>query len=914
MSLFDRIPVGLALLDPHDARIVRGNPRLAAWLGCAPEALTGLAPEQWLAGDVEPLQAALVQVQPRTVFGLRLLPQDAQGEPRAVQLEVAPGTGQEEAAVVTVQPLPDTAAAADAVYAQTFTRNTAPKLLVDPDDGAIVDANPAAADLYGYSTAALRRMSIQEINTLTPEEVKAEMALAASENRRFFRFRHRIRNGEILEVEVYSGPVELGGRTYLYSIIHDVSAARRYEHELEYYSELVRNLPVGVYRSGAGPDGHLRRLNPAMLTLFEADAEERLRALPVRQLYVDPAAYEDLSRELDQRGRVAGREVTLRSLRGRVFRARVSAHRMQDAEGRMVHDGMIEDITEAHAGELLRSRMLGALAEGVFGIDREGRYTFMNPAACRLLGFSSEAEALGLNSHTASHHTRVDGTPYPAEDCPIHRVLATGESLRAWNDHFWRADGAPVPVRVYAAPVEDLEGNVDGAVVSFQDLGLHAERERRLTRAAGQLPGAIYEFRRYPDGRMVFPLVTAGIQRVFGMTPDEAREHPEQVLERVHPDDRARLDASNEHSSRTLAPWQLRLRVCHPTRGTLWIEGRATPERRGDGSVVWYGVIVDITDQVQMEASLRESETRFRQLAGSVNEVFWLRDECAILYVNPAYEAVWGRSREALYADPGAMLEAVDPEDRQQVEAIFMGSALKRGSTDVTFRIHRPDGELRWIQAHCYPVEDAEGETTRVAGTAVDVTELKQTQLELEQSNAALASAALYDRLTGIANRRYFEELLEREMRRVDRSGGSFALVMFDLDHFKRVNDSFGHDVGDEVLKDVTDRVASRLRDSDVLGRWGGEEFMVLLPAADLDSGATVAETLRERVAGTPCAAVGTVTISLGVAEYLPGEPRKQLLRRVDQALYRAKNAGRNRVEVDRVEVDRVEVDQASGG
>lgn len=535
----------------------------------------------------------------------------------------------------------------------------------------------------------------------------------------------------------------------------------------------------------------------------------------------------------------------------------------------------------------------------MFGLDREGRYTFLNPAACRLLGFASEAEALGLNSHEASHHTRLDGTRYPEEECPIYWVLTTGESLAAWHDHFWRTDGTSMPVRVYAAPVQDPGGAVDGVVVSFQDLGLHAERERRLTRAASELPGAIYMFRRYPDGRMAFPLFTEGVQRVFGMTPDEARDHPEAVFDRVHGGDWVRLEASIEESAHALSPWQLRFRVCHPVRGTLWVEGRSTPEARDDGTIVWYGVLVDISDQVRVEESLRESETRFRQLAASVNEVFWLRDDSAILYVNPAYERIWGRSQEELYRDPAAMLEAVYPEDREQVEALFLAGGLKQRDSDTTFRILRPDGELRWIHAHCYPVEDSEGRDTRVAGTAVDVTDLKQTQLELERSNAELEREALYDRLTGVSNRRYFEDVLEREMRRVDRHGRSFVLVMFDLDHFKQVNDTFGHNVGDEVLKGVTDRVASRLRDSDVLGRWGGEEFMVLLPATDATSGAEVAETLRARVAETPFPEAGAVTISLGVAEYRGDEPRKELVRRADEALYRAKGAGRNRVEVD---------------
>ncbi|MDZ7750683.1 MAG: PAS domain-containing protein [Gammaproteobacteria bacterium] len=364
MTLFDRVHTGLALLDPEDGCILRGNRCLAAWLGCAPEVLAGLAPEAWLTGDVARLRGALGRSEPTSVSGLRLRPQDPQCEPRAVELGISPGEGSEAEVLATVQAAPG-ADAGHAVYAQTFTRNTAPKLLIDPDDGAIVDANPAAEAMYGYAVDELRRMRIQEINTLSPGAVQTEMARAASESRRFFRFRHRVRSGAILDVEVYSGPVELDGRTYLYSIIHDATETRRYEHELEFYSELFRNLPVGVYRNTPGPDGHFLRLNPAMLELFDADSEEQLRATPARKLYMDPDAREALSRELEQEGRVNGRELSLCTLRGRPLRARLSAHRMQDAEGRTVFDGVIEDVSAAHASELFRSRLLTAVAEGV---------------------------------------------------------------------------------------------------------------------------------------------------------------------------------------------------------------------------------------------------------------------------------------------------------------------------------------------------------------------------------------------------------------------------------------------------------------------------------------------------------------------------------------------------------------------
>jgi diguanylate cyclase (GGDEF)-like protein len=168
---------------------------------------------------------------------------------------------------------------------------------------------------------------------------------------------------------------------------------------------------------------------------------------------------------------------------------------------------------------------------------------------------------------------------------------------------------------------------------------------------------------------------------------------------------------------------------------------------------------------------------------------------------------------------------------------------------------------------------------------------------ELDEERASLESRAFIDPLTGALNRRSFMDRLAREQMRTLRGGEPFSLIMFDIDHFKSINDSFGHDVGDVVLKQLTDLVLENVREGDSLGRWGGEEFMLLEPRAGLDSAARLAERLREGIAahhftGVPC----PVTSSFGVVQHRPGEDMDELTKRVDQALYRAKESGRNRV------------------
>jgi len=166
----------------------------------------------------------------------------------------------------------------------------------------------------------------------------------------------------------------------------------------------------------------------------------------------------------------------------------------------------------------------------------------------------------------------------------------------------------------------------------------------------------------------------------------------------------------------------------------------------------------------------------------------------------------------------------------------------------------------------------------------------------------AKASAAETDALTGLATRLYMEEALPQLCRECDARGLALSLLIIDLDHFKRVNDTFGHPVGDQVLAAVARVVMGSVRDSDVAVRFGGEEFLTFLPGTELRSCAIVAERVRAAVASFDASKIGEglkLTVSIGAAERAPGEAIGEVLRRADQALYRAKTGGRDRVELD---------------
>ena len=173
---------------------------------------------------------------------------------------------------------------------------------------------------------------------------------------------------------------------------------------------------------------------------------------------------------------------------------------------------------------------------------------------------------------------------------------------------------------------------------------------------------------------------------------------------------------------------------------------------------------------------------------------------------------------------------------------------------------------------------------------------------QLEGMNVELERLATTDSLTGLANRRAFRERMTQELRRLDRYGGEACLMMMDLDHFKTVNDSYGHDAGDAVLREVSQRIASQLRETDTFGRLGGEEFAVLAAGIPVAQGAMVAERVLNIVREAPVVWNGleiAVTTSIGMTPLRAGDGSiDAALARADQALYASKNAGRDRVEV----------------
>lgn len=308
------------------------------------------------------------------------------------------------------------------------------------------------------------------------------------------------------------------------------------------------------------------------------------------------------------------------------------------------------------------------------------------------------------------------------------------------------------------------------------------------------------------------------------------------------------------------------------------------------------GTIRDITERKMAEQELHAYSERLKlaSKAGQIGVWEWdVRDN----------DLVWDAQMLKLYAvdeeDFSGLYEAwttrLHPDDLNEARQSLENAAKSEGMWEDEFRIVWPNGEVRHIKAAALLERDEKGDPLHMIGVNWDVTESRRTQEQL-------SLLATTDSMTGLFNRRYFMELCQREIERSRRYNTPFSLIMFDADRFKSVNDTYGHDVGDLVLKAIAETVKGSIRDVDVLGRIGGEEFAVGLPEAGLEVGKQVAEKIRNAVESTsvelPDGRTLGFTISLGVAEYADASGSlEDLIKMADNALYQAKRNGRNRVE-----------------
>ena len=425
-----------------------------------------------------------------------------------------------------------------------------------------------------------------------------------------------------------------------------------------------------------------------------------------------------------------------------------------------------------------------------------------------------------------------------------------------------------------------------------------AERYRTLV----ELQGDYLSLAR-ADGELVY--VNAAYTRLYGLTPEAmiGRNLFDFVPEDQRDVVRLRILAAIAEAK----PVQSKNQVRTPQGELRWVAWTNLGYRGPEGEPMLHSVGRDIQAQIETETMLRESEARFRLLAETSTDVIIALDRNLVrTYVSPASREVFGLEASDLIGKPSG--NAAHPQD---TEALLAGlRALLAGRQERFVSVNRrrhSQGHWIWTETSYRAVrESLSGGVTGIVGVSRDITARKEEQDKLARDNLRLEALAGQDGLTGLANRRVFDETLAKEHGRAGRQEERLCLMMIDVDRFKAFNDHYGHIAGDEALRAVARAIRACLgRANDLAVRYGGEEFAVLSPGTPLEGGLHVAENIRKavRALAIPHAGseFGVVTVSIGVAAATWAkllEDRARLVSGADAALYDAKRAGRDKIRV----------------
>ncbi|MGD0722147.1 MAG: PAS domain S-box protein [Roseiarcus sp.] len=532
-------------------------------------------------------------------------------------------------------------------------------------------------------------------------------------------------------------------------------------------------------------------------------------------------------------------------------------------------------------------------------INAEGRLIAVSDAWLTHVGYTRE-EALGrfsLDFLTPESRARAHATVVPefyrrgrVDDVEYQMVCK---------------DGRVIDI-LLSAVLEHDEAQGDAASIAvITDVTARKAAERLLAESEARYRGLVEDQSELvslatPEGELRFvnlayaqfyglrPEAMIG-RNLFEFIPEAARGEVEAHLRAVCA---SRLSVNGENQVR------------RPNGEARWVAwtNRAVTDAAGTTTAI-HSVGRDIERRVAAEQRLKESETRYRLLADhSSDMVFQLDRDLVRRYVSPACREILGYEPEDLIGvGPVSM---VHPEDAATValrlKRLLDGDAERLSAVN---RIRHRDGRWIWVEAQWRALREPGSQLpVGIIGSLRDISARKAVEDQLAEATKRLETLAGQDGLTGLANRRVFDEAFAREYARARREQGRIALIMVDVDRFKQFNDIYGHPEGDECLRRIGKAIKDTIqRPGDLVARYGGEEFAVILPMTDERGAAVVAERIRRAVQDLAIrhagAAQGVVTISQGVDAAGPRTfdlGRDSLLDNADRALYRAKDVGRN--------------------
>lgn len=693
---------------------------------------------------------------------------------------------------------------------------------------------------------------------------------------------------------------------------HSELALRQSE---ERYRSLFDRMMDGVYRSTH--EGKFVDINPAMVRMFGYLSREEMLEVDIkRDLYFAP---EERGSHVLDTGQEEVEAYRMRRKDGSEIWVEDHGSYVHDANGELLyHEGILRDITDRRKREEFLAKLQKAVNssnDAIFMTGVDGIFTYVNPAFTSMYGYTPE-ELVGNSTPRVIKSGLLDGEVYQQ----FWEKIASGQEVSGEIINKTR-DGRLITVAGSASPIYDDAHTIIGYLGIQRDV-----TQRKKAEEALRIAEANY--------RSIFENATIGIYqstpsngfisanpvmaRIFGYdSPQEMIGYACDIASQyyVDPSDRQRfqqlIDLNGE--VREFVSQNLRR-----DGSRIWIQENARAVKDEAGSILYYeGFVTDITERVRSDESLKESETRFRLMADTTPVMMWMSDmNGAANYFNKAWLEFTGRSLDQEMGN--GWTEYIHSEDRAACLETLQESMPLRRVIKLEYRLLAADGSYRWIMDHGVPRFSEIGDFFGYIGSCVDVTDFKQAEDELHRANDSLLAAhreleqllsheqvlSRTDGLTGLYNYRHFFELASHEFEMSVRYKRPLSIIIFDMDKLKQVNDTYGHQTGDRMLILVAKTAASQIRSLDALARYGGDEFVILLPHTNLQMAASIAERIRFNLAALQIPTERgplQVTLSIGVADLRtnpPDQSVEQVVQRADQALYSAKQSGRNQVAI----------------
>jgi diguanylate cyclase (GGDEF)-like protein/PAS domain S-box-containing protein len=521
------------------------------------------------------------------------------------------------------------------------------------------------------------------------------------------------------------------------------------------------------------------------------------------------------------------------------------------------------------------------------------KVSYWNPAAEHMFGYTAQ-EVVGNVMLQAINAETVSLDP----EVVLKTVLTkSGTRVNGTNRH---KDGTIITCEWTNTPITNQNGQIISVISVGRDISEKMRTEQVILESREQyrelvsaLDGVVWEA--IYGQKIVF--MSDRSRQLLGYEPEAWLEVPDFWEQRIHPDDFARVNQIVDAGVSQLdsSGFQYDYRFKAHNGHYLWIRDIITISREPGGTIRLRGVMLDITESKRNELALEQSEARYALAMRGANDGIWeweLNEDHH--YGSQRCREIMGMPLDEQVPITQDMVDAViHPDDLERYNAAF--STHAKGETpniSIEFRVHNKDGLYRWVLARGVGNLDESGRMTRMAGSVTDLT----------------ARGAYYDPLTGLPGRRLLIDRLERVVASYERDPQAvFSLLFMDLDRFKIINDSLGHAIGDALLLEVARRIDRSLRPGDIVARWGGDEFVLLLENTQPKETQKIAMRLRMLIAQPfKLGELETFTaVSIGIvnARSDPDSAEKasaaDYLRSADTAMYSAKALGTGIEEYD---------------